>query len=209
MCLIACLAADGIVPPPSSPSLLPTCSHCCPGTLMKLSHPSFRLLKAPADALMAGQSAPCRVSFALSSLCKQPVISHQPADQLLLSLNLVDCSLSDVRLFPFSLFSLFFCRSVTDSLLSLSYWYNTVLVCSVAVVVVVSAKVAWLTIQKDGCSLPCVDSVCKQTCVCVCVKRSVQIYCFLFGIISLFTSACKASSEYSLQLLTSAGAVTS
>lgn len=43
---------------PSLESLsAPTCSHCCPGTLMKLRHPSFKLLKAPAVVLMAAQSA--------------------------------------------------------------------------------------------------------------------------------------------------------
>lgn len=41
---------------------------------MKLSSPSFRLLKAPAATLMAGQSASHCCPFALSRMSKQPVI---------------------------------------------------------------------------------------------------------------------------------------
>lgn len=46
VCLIACLAPDGIVPPPSTPSVLPTCSHYCPGTLNEVTPPLIQALKS-------------------------------------------------------------------------------------------------------------------------------------------------------------------
>lgn len=80
----------------SSPSVLPTCSDYCPGTLMKLHHLSFRLLKAPAATLMASQSAPHCFPVALSCLNKQLVISHQAADWMCLCVNCVYCSHTNI-----------------------------------------------------------------------------------------------------------------
>lgn len=71
-CLSNCLFAyRWDHPPPSSPSLLPTCSHYCSETLIRFRQPSSRLLKGPAATLMGSQSAPHCSTFAPSYLSKQ------------------------------------------------------------------------------------------------------------------------------------------